>query len=69
MQSEMRCAYEVSKELNCEVFIGGLCSLHFPRHLLLMLHVYSEATILLVRCSISHFVMRLVMRLQAAQIF
>lgn len=23
LQSEMRCAYEVSKELNCEVFIGG----------------------------------------------
>ncbi|CDI79534.1 syntaxin binding protein, putative [Eimeria praecox] len=23
VQSEMRCAYEVSKELNCEVFIGG----------------------------------------------
>ena len=25
VQSEMRCAYEVSKELNCEVFIGGRC--------------------------------------------
>ncbi|KAL8274679.1 hypothetical protein Esti_001394 [Eimeria stiedai] len=23
VQSEMRCAYEVSKELNCEVFLGG----------------------------------------------